>query len=80
MEEFTLQASKTDRRYTKCEISKNQLFQLLRKEIIVKKKIVLCFTFSLSLYNDLKVLKTGGQPLLKFILRNLSKHSLNFSP
>jgi hypothetical protein len=38
------------------------------------------FTFSLSLYKDLKVLKTGGQPLLKFILRNLSKHSLNFSP
>lgn len=44
-------------------------------------KIVFCFlTFSLSLYNDLKVLKTGGQPLLKFILKNLSKHSLNFSP
>lgn len=43
-------------------------------------KMVFCFTFSLSLYNDLKVLKTGGQPLLKFILRNLSKHSLNFSP
>lgn len=42
--------------------------------------IVFCFTFSLSLYRDLKVLKTGGQPLLKFILRNLSKHSLNFSP
>lgn len=43
--------------------------------------IIFCFlTFSLSLYNDLKVLKTGGQPLLKFILKNLSKHSLNFSP
>lgn len=46
----------------------------------VQKKLLFCFTFSLSLYNDLKVLKTGGQPLLKFILRNLSKHSLNFSP
>ena len=46
----------------------------------IKQPLYFCFTFSLSLYNDLKVLKTGGQPLLKFILRNLSKHSLNFSP
>lgn len=26
------------------------------------------------------MVKTGGQPLLKFILRYLSRHSLNFSP
>lgn len=38
------------------------------------------FTFSLSLYSDLRVVKTGGQPLLKFILRYLSRHSRNFSP
>ncbi len=37
-------------------------------------------TFSLSLYSDLRVVKTGGQPLLKFILRYLSRHSRNFSP
>lgn len=37
-------------------------------------------TFSLSLYSDLRVVKTGGQPLLKFILRYLSRHSLNLSP
>lgn len=37
-------------------------------------------TFSLLLYSDLRVVKTGGQPLLKFILRYLSRHSLNFSP
>lgn len=37
-------------------------------------------TFSLSLYSDLSVVKTGGQPLLKFILRYLSRHSLNLSP
>ena len=37
-------------------------------------------TFSLLPYSDLRVVKTGGQPLLKFILRYLSRHSRNFSP
>jgi len=37
-------------------------------------------TFSLLLYSDFSVVKTGGQPLLKFNRRYRSRHSRNFSP
>lgn len=37
-------------------------------------------TFSSPVYSDFSVVNTGGHPLLKFILKYLSRQSLNFSP
>lgn len=65
---------------TNSRLTKQTVVSPAARRTLSREGVRVGFTFSLSLYKDLKVLKTGGQPLLKFILRNLSKHSLNFSP